>query len=206
MAREVIIRMTDDLDRSKLADEPIEFTFEGVTYHVDLTFEHADEFRAALEPYMNAAHERTRVKGVGSGKSHPSPEGESKEMRNKIRRWAKKQGMPVPERGIISRDIRAAYLAANGGPVVTGELPPLEPAAGQLAVAQRPWNAPDDPHAVNSAGVSHAMREWARANGYEIRGGYVKAEIRQAYATAMAESQGRHPASQQLALNGASHA
>lgn len=203
MAREVIILKRDDFDRTTLSadDIPIEFTFENVTYVIDLTAEHVEEFREYLQPYMDAAHEKIKVKRSSATINDAVP-GETTKDRAKIRKWAWKQGMSVPIRGKIPRDIRAAYEAAHGGPVIQGPLDSTgvvaidsEAAEGILIEA--------DKYKCNSAGVSQHMREWAKENGHPVHGGYLRAEIRQLYREAMTESQDRHPA--QLALNGAAH-
>lgn len=178
MAREVIIRMTDDFDRSKVADEPVEFEFEGVRYVIDLTAEHADEFRAYMQPYMDHAHEKVKVKRASS---IPKIEGETPKDRAKIRKWAKKQGMQVPERGLISREIRAAYAAANGGPVVQGPLT-LDGSAEEQPEAKKQHSLthpPDD--RPNMHGITPAMRRWARENGHLGKRGYVSTEARKLY-------------------------
>lgn len=61
MARQLVQIMWDDLDRQVEADEVIEFGWEGVNYVLDLTTEHADEFRAFIQPYLNAAHEKVKI-------------------------------------------------------------------------------------------------------------------------------------------------
>lgn len=150
MAREVIIKMTDDLDRVSPADEVIEFVYEGLKYTLDLTEQHADEFRAAIEPYVQAAHESAKVKvldksqaqalptGVGVRKTFAkSPEGETKEQRMAIRKWAADNGFPGnPQRGIISREVREAYEKATGVKVAQNVPVFPEPVAGQLPFSE----------------------------------------------------------------------
>lgn len=142
MAREVIVRMTDDLDRSKLADITRDLTFEGVVYTLDLTSEHYEELKADLQPWMDAAHEKTRL---GAGKrpatastpARPAKVGgvdkAAREERAKIRRWAQESGYPLGAKGIIAGYIIEAYYAAQQGTVTVeggggnGDHPPAPP-------------------------------------------------------------------------------
>jgi hypothetical protein len=128
MAREVIIRMSDDFDRSLPADEVIEFTYQGVTYILDLTTEHADEFRETVKPYMEAAHEVVKLTKDGKPSKrgsagllpkakYYSPEGETTAERDKMREWAAANGFPTMPRGLVKDEIRQAYSAATGNPV-----------------------------------------------------------------------------------------
>ena len=162
MAREVIVRMLDDFDHTKVADEAIEFVFEGVTYTIDLTAENAAEFRAVMEPWTSAAHDKTKTKRTRAPES-PAPskkgngtvKGETKEDRAKIRAWAKRKKVPLPARGIIPKKVRAAYEAAHSGPV-------LDEIFGDHTVPP--------------------LRDWARQQGHPLpKGGYVSARVRKLY-------------------------
>jgi hypothetical protein len=54
------IVILDDLDaregREVVADHSEAFTYDGITYHLDLTDAHRKEFEGAIAPYVNAAH------------------------------------------------------------------------------------------------------------------------------------------------------
>lgn len=196
MAREIIIRRSDDFDRTQEADDEIEFVYEGVKYTLDLTTENADEFRTFINQYIEVCQLKAKVrveeKGAAAGKAPKiqqalleleggrtvkaqakSPAGETTEDRRAIRDWAKANGYDVPERGIIRQSLRDAYTEATGIPtgsniVTKGEIGTIP--EGEAA------------HIPNSAGVTPAMRAWARKKGYMTAGGYVKAEHRNEYA------------------------
>lgn len=80
--------IVDDLDRTQAADETILWGFDGEALRSDLTSEHAEELRAAIQPYLDSARRlgkqkivgRTRVKrgarSVPAG-SAPAPKVES---------------------------------------------------------------------------------------------------------------------------------
>lgn len=224
MAREVIIRMSDDFDRSLPADEVIEFTIEGVTYVLDLTTDHANEWRSMIKPYMDAAHEVVKLtkegkpRKSGPGGSQPgtrkarqhSPVDEPSSVREKLREWAAANGYKTMPRGLVKDEIRQAYSEATGNPVALNvRLRADEVEMGQMelihqaehdepntarhsaderfqdAVAKLPKpkaakatkKAPDVP---NANGVTQEMRDWARANGHNVRSsnGYVSRELR----------------------------
>lgn len=201
MAREVIVRMTDDIDRGQEADTTEEFTFENVTYVLDLTTKHSEDLRADLKKWMDAAHERIKLKRNSPSIVNRAPDGETKEARERIRSWAVKHGLKVSDRGVVSKEVRDAYSAAHG--TDNDVIPPPPSAAERHSVGGRrvPWNAlPED--VPNSNGISRHMRNWAKENGYPVKpGGYVAADVRAAYHAAMG-----HDPDMQLDLNGAEHA
>lgn len=120
MSREVQIIMRSDLDSTLIADEAVEFIYEGIKYTVDLTTEQANEFREMLGLYMDAAHEKQRV-GKKPEVLHPKGNGArkaavpDKEMRRAIRAWAKDQGYKVSDRGLLPAEVTQAFHAAHEG-------------------------------------------------------------------------------------------
>ncbi len=103
MAQRVQVVLLDDLDGGP-AHETLKFSFEGVSYEIDLSNVHASEFRAAVEPWVKAAR---KVSGRSTGRVVANSD------TSKIRAWAKSSGLGVSERGRISAEIRAAYVAAH---------------------------------------------------------------------------------------------
>ena len=58
MAQRTVIRLVDDLNDSEIVDgggETVNFALDGRRYEIDLTNDHADEMRAALDRYVRAA-------------------------------------------------------------------------------------------------------------------------------------------------------
>ncbi|APQ42109.1 Lsr2-like DNA bridging protein [Mycobacterium phage Estes] len=127
MARQMIVKMTDDFDRETPADEVIEFGWEGFDYILDLTTEHADEFRALIQPYVDAAHgklkqpKRPRRKqdllpGPVPSPAANSPSSDAKQKRERgrqIRAWARDNGYQVSARGVLPAEIEEAYEKAT---------------------------------------------------------------------------------------------
>lgn len=103
MTKRYKVTLIDDLDGT-LASETIEFTSEGTAYEIDLTADHAAEFRAALAPWV--AHARTKTRR-SAGRAVDAP-GTSRA----IRRWAKDHGVACPAKGRVPQDVRTKYLAA----------------------------------------------------------------------------------------------
>src|SRR3954452_98336 len=75
MAQRTVIRLVDDLDDTEIVDgagETVSFALDGRRYEIDLTNEHADELRAALDRYVAAARKvggrQTRPR-AGAGKA-----------------------------------------------------------------------------------------------------------------------------------------
>lgn len=99
MARETIINLIDDIDGSK-ADVTIKYSFDGANYEVDLTDDHAEDFREYMQEWLD----RSRRIGLAAN----SQRGANSETA-KIRDWARSQGIDVPTRGRLSEEIMKAY-------------------------------------------------------------------------------------------------
>lgn len=59
MAQRVETVLLDDLDGLSPADETIRFGVDGALYEIDLSAEHAGEFRSFLNAYVGAARRVT---------------------------------------------------------------------------------------------------------------------------------------------------
>ena len=53
MARTIIV--TDDLDGSSPA-EPVQFTYDGVNWEIDLSAKNREKLQKALQPFLDKAH------------------------------------------------------------------------------------------------------------------------------------------------------
>ncbi|WP_111467087.1 histone-like nucleoid-structuring protein Lsr2 [Microbacterium suaedae] len=110
----------DDLDGSTLPageGETLEFGIDGASYEIDLGARNAAALRSALDPFVEAA--RASLGGVAAPKSRPTteytvthlpttrPRGEN----GRIRKWARKNGYDVAERGAIPQSVRDAFHA-----------------------------------------------------------------------------------------------
>src|SRR5690242_4475233 len=114
MARETVVRMTDDLDGSA-ADGTVRFGLDGHQYEIDLSTRNEQEMRAKLGPYLQVARRMRPIPGRGRIVGDP--------RRNQaIRQWALDEGVELPTRGRISaavqdafdaRDVNALYAATG---------------------------------------------------------------------------------------------
>lgn len=107
MAQEFIIRLTDDLDRSKEADETISFALRGYTYEIDLTKAHVEDLEEALAPYIKVArrqgaHEPPAV--------HPGRNMSARRYKVAMREWGNKNGWPDVQPGDYHpRELQLAF-------------------------------------------------------------------------------------------------
>lgn len=102
--RQVVVK--DDLDHSLDADETLTLTVDGVTYTLDLCAKNAAKLRGQMKPWLDAAHDRTKVKGAKSkaAPAEPRPKG---------------RGASSPRRGM------RAWLASNGWEIPPGRAVPI---------------------------------------------------------------------------------
>src|SRR5688500_15424834 len=100
MAQKVML--IDDLDGSEGA-ETITYTVDGQEYEVDLSEKNAEEFRSALQPYIDASRtvERPPVLTLTRARTgrRQSSGGSGRDDIPQIRVWAEAQGMDVSARG-----------------------------------------------------------------------------------------------------------
>jgi hypothetical protein len=114
MARRIVHQLVDDIDGSVLEvgeGETVHFSLNGASYEIDLNTAHAEELRAALEPYISAG----RRAGSSSATRTSAPR--KRPARNPevaaIRAWANENGYTLSERGRIPAPILDAYNAAH---------------------------------------------------------------------------------------------
>jgi nucleoid-associated protein Lsr2 len=113
MAKQIITRLTDDLDGSE-ADRTVEFALDGVNYTIDLSEKNAGKLRKALDPYLENAVRVGRAPAGGriTSRSGAAPSARSTRDQNQaIREWAKQNGHEVSERGRIPVGVVEAFNA-----------------------------------------------------------------------------------------------
>lgn len=104
MATKTVVTLVDDLNGSD-ADETIAFAIDGTNYEIDLSADNAAAFRAALQPYVDAARAIPR-RGRRGTATTATPK--------QIRDWAEANGIDVPARGRIPATVLERYRDANG--------------------------------------------------------------------------------------------
>jgi Spy/CpxP family protein refolding chaperone len=107
MARNVQVVVSDDLDGSDGA-ETVTFSFDGVSYEIDLGEKNRAKFEKSFEPYVQAARRLNR-----SRRTSPTRTTGPRIDRASIRAWANEQGMHVSERGRISAEVMQKYEASH---------------------------------------------------------------------------------------------
>lgn len=113
MAKRTVTMLIDDLDGSE-ADESITFGLGGTEYEIDLSKPHADQLRAALEPFVNAGTKLTPHRVTGRTGYARTPARADREQNRAIREWAQSKGMDVSDRGRIKQDVVDRYNAEAG--------------------------------------------------------------------------------------------
>ncbi len=114
-AQRTIIRLIDDLDDTEIVDgagQTVRFALDGRQYEIDLTNEHAEEMRAALDRYVQAARKvggrQARTKATDAKPAAPvdySPRA--------VREWAKANKIIVSPRGRIPQNVVDQFRAAG---------------------------------------------------------------------------------------------
>jgi hypothetical protein len=112
MAKSTITTVTDDIDGSADAT-PVSFTFQGVSYSIDLAPRNLDKLTKSLAPFMEHAT-KSRGAGTSSGRQTKAPKSGRGYDLIQLREWAGKNKINVPSRGRIPGAVVEQYLAAGG--------------------------------------------------------------------------------------------
>jgi Lsr2 len=114
-----MVQVTDDLDPSVQATNTVRFGLDRTEYEIDLSEQHTQELRSALEQYIQRAR---RVDGR-RGRSTPRPRrgpgrvgGQSPGRRAELaelRQWAATNGVVLGARGRLVGSVLAAYDARD---------------------------------------------------------------------------------------------
>lgn len=121
MAKQMLI--TDDLDGSSSA-ETVEFSFDGVSYSIDLAKKNRTALDRVFKPWIAAATPVTS-RGPGGRPRSGSGRRSSRSTRSRstaagsgvdlaaVRAWAAEQGIEVSARGRVAQSVIDAYQAAH---------------------------------------------------------------------------------------------
>jgi hypothetical protein len=110
MAREVVQRVTDDLDGSPDA-ATIQFALDGRAYQIDLSPRNEAKFRDALAPFVdNATKVRPERRSGRAATSRKGPLRESdRERAQLVRQWALDNGVQLAARGRLAQAVMDAF-------------------------------------------------------------------------------------------------
>lgn len=118
MAERRVITLIDDLahDNTTVADETVSFALDGTQYEIDLTTDNARTLRARLKEFIQAARtvkaaprRVTQPAEALTGGSATSSRHQGGVSPTEARAWAVKNGIRVPKRGRLPKDIKEAY-------------------------------------------------------------------------------------------------
>jgi hypothetical protein len=115
MAQKYIVQLVDDLTNEAIEDgagDTVTFALDGVSYAIDLSSQHADEFRAALNPYVSAARKADAAASSKTRSSSRASTGPKNDLKD-VRSWAEANGYTVSSRGRIPANVQEAYTAAH---------------------------------------------------------------------------------------------
>ena len=112
MAKSTITTVTDDMDGSADAT-PVTFTFQGVSYSIDLAPKNLDKLTKSLAPFIEHAT-KSRGTSTSSGRQAKAPKTGRGYDLIQLREWAGKNKINVPSRGRIPGAVVDQYLAAGG--------------------------------------------------------------------------------------------
>lgn len=110
MAKKTVVSLEDDIDGSE-ASQTVKFALDGIGYEIDLSDDHANELREALNRFINTG--RKVVGGRGRGQTSAHKFGQNKIATNAVRQWAQNNGYNPSSRGRINQEIVDAYNKAQ---------------------------------------------------------------------------------------------
>lgn len=177
MARHTIEQLTDDLDGSA-ADRTVRFGWDGTDYEVDLNSEHAEQFEAALERFVQAAR---RTGGRSGRRSGPGrrPRAAAASARSR-------SAQPLDPASADSAELPGVSEGGieSGDDLTTGDAP-AQDAAQDGAATQRAVRAPRRRSTSSDEPDLAAVRQWAQENGMAVSArGRLSAAVREAYRAA----------------------
>ena len=108
MVQRVQYMLVDDIDGTE-AVETVSFSFDGVSYEIDLTAANAKKLRNDLATWVGHAR-----RSGGRKSSRKAAAGGRRGDLSAVREWARNSGHKVSDRGRVSAEVLAAYDKANG--------------------------------------------------------------------------------------------
>jgi hypothetical protein len=114
MAERVVRERVDDLERERghfvQADERLTFSLDGKSFVIDLSAANAAVLREALRPFVEHAQPLINYHDY-DGMTEPQLK---RAELNRVREWAREQGLTPNERGRIAESIIKQYEQVHG--------------------------------------------------------------------------------------------
>ena len=117
MAKKTVVMVVDDITGDTLPEnqgQTVRFGLDGQDYEIDLSAEHAAEFRDAVRKYIHAGRRVRQGQPRAAGNratARATPGAAPRRDTAAIREWAKAAGYEVSERGRIPTKVLEAYAA-----------------------------------------------------------------------------------------------
>ena len=111
MAQKTIVTLIDDLDGTPIEEgtgETIKFSFDNVSYSIDLNDRNASQFRELVGPYVKNAQTSGRSTATRSSAGR-----NSKEDLAAARTWLRDNGHKVSDRGRIPTELMELFKASK---------------------------------------------------------------------------------------------
>jgi hypothetical protein len=117
MAKEVIEKLTDDLDGSE-ADHTVLIGWEGEWREIELSQKNIDVLAKVFDRYWEAARKHQNGATTARGRRRHAVQQQRRGERDfdiaQLREWAARNGVAVPQRGRIPGAVVEQYKAAGG--------------------------------------------------------------------------------------------
>lgn len=113
MARRVVQALVDDVDGCSPAVETVSFGLDGQLFSIDLSEEHALQFREDLAPFLRRSR-RTGGRRSALTRTVSARAWQAKARDNRVRAWAREAGLAVSDHGPISTDLWIQYQESGG--------------------------------------------------------------------------------------------
>ena len=110
MAWKITTALLDDIDGGP-AEQTIHFALDGVSYEIDLNWQHTTAFRAQLAPFI----EHARTGSPASSRPATVRPVASRHSGVAIRAWARQHGIAIHQRGRIPASVIEQYQSAADG-------------------------------------------------------------------------------------------
>ncbi|QFZ19184.1 histone-like nucleoid-structuring protein Lsr2 [Saccharothrix syringae] len=113
MARQVLVRLVDDLDGSSSEDvATVSFGLDGVSYEIDLSAGNARRLHDALAQFIAHADKVGKRSRRGAATTRRGPR-RSSETSKAIREWARRNGHDLADRGRLPAHVVEEFREAH---------------------------------------------------------------------------------------------
>jgi len=111
MAQTTKIVLTDDVDGSE-ATQTITFSFQGVSYEIDLNDDHASALEESFSDWISSARKVTGSRSTKPRRSTAAAPAGGRDL-NEVRTWLRANGHEVADRGRVSQTLLEEYDKAH---------------------------------------------------------------------------------------------